>query len=81
MFFVRASGEVWPCCNGVFRNDQYNFPVGNVHFASLRSIWNAEPYRQLRRAFLRGEPLPDHCRICPLFVDELGSHLRQLPAR
>jgi MoaA/NifB/PqqE/SkfB family radical SAM enzyme len=78
MFFVRAGGEVWPCCNAVFRNDRYSFPAGNVHFASLRAIWNGEPYRVLRRAFLRGEPPPPHCQICPLLNDELPSHLRDL---
>jgi MoaA/NifB/PqqE/SkfB family radical SAM enzyme len=78
LFFTRAGGEVWPCCNAVFRNERYSFPAGNVHNASLRAIWNGEPYRALRRAFLRGEPPPEHCRMCPLRADELASHLRQL---
>ncbi len=78
MFVVRATGEVWPCCNAVFRNDRYSFPVGNVHNQSLESIWNSKPYQALRRAFLRRGPLPEHCRICPLYADELASHLRQL---
>jgi len=78
MFVVRATGEVWPCCNAVFRNERYSFPVGNVHNQSLEAIWNGKPYQALRRAFLRRGPLPEHCRICPLFADELGSHLRDL---
>jgi len=78
LLFVRAGGEAWPCCNAVFRNDRYSFPAGNVHNASLRAVWNADPYRVLRGAFLRGEPAPEHCRICPLRVDGLASHLRQL---
>jgi len=78
MFFVRASGEVWPCCNAAFANDRYSFAVGHVLKSDAWEIWNGAAYRRLRRAFLRGETLPDHCRICPLLVDELGSHLRQL---
>ena len=78
MFAVRAGGEVWPCCNAVFRNERYSFPAGNVHQSDLRDIWNGATYRLLRRAFLQGDPLLAHCRICPLFSDELASHLRNL---
>jgi len=78
MFFVRASGEVWPCCNAAFRNDRYSFAVGHVLRDAPRDIWNGPAYRELRRAFLRGEPLPEHCRTCPLRVDSLESHLRRL---
>lgn len=77
-FAVRASGEVWPCCNAVFRNERYSFPAGNVHQTPLRDIWNGDFYRRLRRAFFGAEQWPAHCRICPLAVDELASHLRSL---
>jgi MoaA/NifB/PqqE/SkfB family radical SAM enzyme len=78
MFFVRASGEVWPCCNAAFDNGAYSFAVGHVLKEAPEAIWNGPAYRRLRRAFLTGESLPDHCRICPLYTDELGSHLRKL---
>ncbi len=78
MFFVRASGEVWPCCNAAFRNERYSYAVGHVLREEPWDIWNGAAYKELRRAFLRGDPLPAHCRICPLYVDELSSHLRQL---
>ena len=78
MFFVRASGEVWPCCNAAFVNERYSFPAGHVLETEPRAIWNGAVYRRLRRAFLGGEALPEHCRICPLRVDELDSHLRRL---
>lgn len=78
LFFVRAGGEVWPCCNAVFSNERYSFPAGNLAQTPPRDIWNSGLYRLLRRAFLAGEPPPPHCRICPLLNDTLDSHLRQL---
>lgn len=78
MFFVRAGGDVWPCCNAAFVNERYSFAAGHVLESEPWEIWNGGAYRRLRRAFLGGEPLPEHCRICPLFTDELGSHLRRL---
>ncbi len=77
MFFVRSSGEVWPCCNAVFRQGQYSFPAGNIHKTGLRDIWNSDVYQTLRRAWFNGDP-PAHCRICPLATDALDSHLRNL---
>ncbi len=77
MFFVRASGEVWPCCNAVFRQDRYSFPAGNVHESALRDIWNGEVYQALRRDWWAGRA-PVHCRICPLAADKIESHLRNL---
>lgn len=78
LFFVRADGEVWPCCNAVFRNARYSFPAGNLVHTPPRDIWNGGLYRALRRAFLAGDPLLPHCRICPLLNDNLASHLRSL---
>ncbi|MCB1155008.1 SPASM domain-containing protein [bacterium] len=77
MFFVRASGEVWPCCSAVFRQDRYSFPAGNVYKQSLRDIWNGPMYRHIREGWAAGSP-PEFCRTCPLVADVLESHLRVL---
>ena len=77
MFYVRADGEVWPCCNAVFHQNRYSFPAGNVREKELGEIWNGDLYRTLRRGWFAGRP-PDFCRICPLVSDTLKAHLRTL---
>ncbi len=56
--FVTESGQVAPCCVTPMR------PVlGNIHEESLRSIWNGEAYRELRKRIWSLDP-PEFCSGC-----------------
>jgi radical SAM protein with 4Fe4S-binding SPASM domain len=55
--FVSESGQVTPCCVTVS-------PVlGNIHEGTLRSIWNGEAYRELRKRIWSLDP-PEFCSGC-----------------
>ncbi len=53
---VNARGEVRTCCF----NDEV---LGSIHDAPLDAIWNAAPYRELRRRQAAGE-VPASCARC-----------------
>jgi MoaA/NifB/PqqE/SkfB family radical SAM enzyme len=56
--FVSEGGNVTPCCVTPMS------PVlGNVHEGSLRSIWNGEAYRALRKRIWSLDP-PEFCSGC-----------------
>ena len=58
--YVENEGSVRVCC--------YNSPlVGNLDEESIEEIWNGVRLRDLRRAFLAGEP-PQGCRDCYIFA-------------
>jgi hypothetical protein len=58
--YVENEGSVRVCC--------YNSPlVGNLDEESIEEIWNGVRLRDLRRAFLAGEP-PQACRDCYIFA-------------
>lgn len=54
--YIRWDGTVLPCC---FCNEI----MGDLKNESLRSIWNNEKYRQLRRT-VNTPDKPDFCRLC-----------------
>ena len=54
---VAADGRVLPCCIASFTEPYETLSRGDLNQASWAEIWNGEPYRELRRALLDGEPL------------------------
>jgi radical SAM protein with 4Fe4S-binding SPASM domain len=58
-FYVRADGDVWPCC--------MYFPaaLGNLGRQGFKEIWNGADYRSFRRAIHSGNP-PYYCARCNL---------------
>jgi len=55
---VATNGDVKPCCVA----DQ-NRPVGNLHSAALKELWNSADMRRMRLNMLGGEKSPQ-CRYC-----------------
>ncbi len=59
--FVGINGSVGLCCSSTGRNVE----MGNADVAGFDAVWGGSNYVGLRRALLRGEALPDFCRLCP----------------
>mgnify|MGYP006420464909 CR=1 FL=1 len=57
---ICADGTVTPCP----QDFEAAMPMGNVRNASLREIWNDEPYRKLRRAFREDLDSLELCSKC-----------------
>ena len=53
---VGEFGKVKACCVA-------NIPLGNVNEETLADLWNAEPIRKLRKAFLGGKT-DNRCAVC-----------------
>ncbi|MDD5629404.1 MAG: twitch domain-containing radical SAM protein [Elusimicrobia bacterium] len=54
---VRPDGKVFPCCLAE------GSPVGDLHGATLRDIWNSESLRRIRLGMMRSETSPG-CAKC-----------------
>jgi radical SAM protein with 4Fe4S-binding SPASM domain len=71
---VRANGDVVLCCHDLLGESV----MGNVYDADLATIWNAQAYRDLRRAMLNRDAQGVHpvCRKCFIFT---GERISQSP--
>lgn len=56
--FVHTNGDMLPCCVG-----DYQLPLGNVRESDPETIWNSQPYRELRSNMLNGIESPA-CNGC-----------------
>lgn len=56
---VEADGSLFPCC-------QWWPPLGNLHDAPFKKIWNGAKFREIRRQ-VNSLPLPPSCQQCILF--------------
>lgn len=60
---VTASLQVLPCCIASFTRSYDQLTLGDLGSQSWDEIWNADPYRRLRRGLLTAQPNPE-CRDC-----------------
>jgi len=59
--FIRPRGDALPCCS--FMN--YYLKMGNIFETSIREVWKAAPYREMRALHRRGEfHLNEACQKC-----------------
>lgn len=72
MVYIRATGEVAPCC--------WSRPIGDLREESLDRILESSPARALRRELLSGELGPD-CAACPAREHTSPAELRDSVAR
>jgi radical SAM protein with 4Fe4S-binding SPASM domain len=63
--FIAWNGDVYLCCMTNGRMDA----LGNAGTQSMQEIFQAEPYREVRRSFMAGRHLKP-CHRCDLFLGE-----------
>ena len=71
---VRANGDVVLCCHDLLGESV----MGSIYKDDLATIWNSQPYRELRRAMLNRDAASVHavCRKCFIFT---GERITQSP--
>lgn len=63
LMYIQANGDVSPCCFAPFTGEGGEPILGNVFTEKPENIWQGEPYRQFRRAFVSHQP-PQCCEGC-----------------